>query len=442
MLIVLNWTAAQCDERTYWRRHPLILQGTIQRAAAMQLFVNDLVLNQGQKSLANELISPRELSQIRNSDNPLFAQEGLTAQINFLYGPDLSHTAIIEDNTGYLGGTHRQAFNSALPEGSFPAQTTAVLTIFSSQVDKELQLLAKARGWSHFTAKPNLFVHTDGKGNLYFSQGKISSRVRHLIIDGESWMLTLSSSTYQGYGLRQLAKRVLNSNLPIDAPIRLRIESGLQNSSWGAKEMIDMRQILLQSSHGWQIKAGQKLSGKILTAILSGTLSVSQTPGLDFLDSKFWFSRIPKMIRVYLKQTPILDQPETYTLSEALDKEGGFSKLLTEKDSWVLKPVDGRGGEGVVLGFEVNATTWRNQLSQARLTPDKYLIQRRVEFPRIEGRSASYRTFVFQHANESFPVHDYLWRRTSGSTMDSRTNVSLGGTSQALFKPTCVDLLR
>jgi uncharacterized circularly permuted ATP-grasp superfamily protein len=55
---------------------------------------------------------------------------------------------------------------------------------------------------------------------------------------------------------------------------------------------------------------------------------------------------------------------------------GVGSDSLSAKDEWVLKPFNGSGGDGVVLGSEISAAQWNQQLLRMQDMP--YVAQQRV----------------------------------------------------------------
>jgi uncharacterized circularly permuted ATP-grasp superfamily protein len=54
--------------------------------------------------------------------------------------------------------------------------------------------------------------------------------------------------------------------------------------------------------------------------------------------------------------------------------------MLTNRDRLVLKPNDDYGGKGIVLGWKVNETEWRQAIATALKTP--YVVQERVRLPK------------------------------------------------------------
>src|ERR671933_2787635 len=71
-----------------------------------------------------------------------------------------------------------------------------------------------------------------------------------------------------------------------------------------------------------------------------------QRGGDGVADDKLLYTYVPAMIRYYLGEEPILPNVETYRLEEPEQLERALGRL----DELVLKPVDGSGGYGLVIG--------------------------------------------------------------------------------------------
>jgi len=63
-------------------------------------------------------------------------------------------------------------------------------------------------------------------------------------------------------------------------------------------------------------------------------------------DDKLVYTYVPAMIRYYLDEDPLLPNVDTYRLDEADQLAGVLPRL----DELVLKPVDGSGGYGLLIG--------------------------------------------------------------------------------------------
>ncbi|GAW52343.1 MULTISPECIES: circularly permuted type 2 ATP-grasp protein [unclassified Nocardioides] len=63
-------------------------------------------------------------------------------------------------------------------------------------------------------------------------------------------------------------------------------------------------------------------------------------------DDKLVYTYLPDLIRYYLHEEPVLKNVDTWRLGDADARE----EVLDRLDELVLKPVDGSGGKGIVIG--------------------------------------------------------------------------------------------
>jgi len=84
----------------------------------------------------------------------------------------------------------------------------------------------------------------------------------------------------------------------------------------------------------------------ILNAARAGNVTIANAPGNGVADDKAVYPYVPAMIEYYLGEVPILPNVETYRLEEADVCEWVVEHL----GDLVLKPVDGSGGKGIVIG--------------------------------------------------------------------------------------------
>jgi uncharacterized circularly permuted ATP-grasp superfamily protein len=84
----------------------------------------------------------------------------------------------------------------------------------------------------------------------------------------------------------------------------------------------------------------------ILNAARSGNVTIANAVGNGVADDKLIYSYVPELVRYYLGEDPLIDNVETYRLE---DPEV-LAWVLANLDALVLKPVDGSGGKGIVIG--------------------------------------------------------------------------------------------
>jgi len=84
----------------------------------------------------------------------------------------------------------------------------------------------------------------------------------------------------------------------------------------------------------------------IINVARAGNVTIANAPGNGVADDKAIYPYVPAMIEYYLGEVPILANVETYRLEEAELCEWVIARL----GELVLKPVDGSGGKGIVIG--------------------------------------------------------------------------------------------
>ena len=112
----------------------------------------------------------------------------------------------------------------------------------------------------------------------------------------------------------------------------------------------------------------------LLNAARSGNVTIANGIGNGVADDKLIYTYLPDLIRYYLGEEPLLDNVESHRLD---DKET-LGWVLGNLDQLVLKPVDGAGGAGIVIG--PRATTEELAMLKARVqaNPRGWLAQRPV----------------------------------------------------------------
>lgn len=84
----------------------------------------------------------------------------------------------------------------------------------------------------------------------------------------------------------------------------------------------------------------------LLNAARLGRVAIANAVGNGVADDKLVYTYVPDLVRYYLGQEPLLDNVPTYRLEDA----GVLEHVLDHLDELVLKPVDGSGGKGLVIG--------------------------------------------------------------------------------------------
>jgi uncharacterized circularly permuted ATP-grasp superfamily protein len=84
----------------------------------------------------------------------------------------------------------------------------------------------------------------------------------------------------------------------------------------------------------------------LLTAARAGNVTIANAVGNGVSDDKLLYTYVPDLVRYYLSEDPIIDNVDTFRLEEPEQ----LAEVLDRLDELVLKPVDGSGGKGIVIG--------------------------------------------------------------------------------------------
>jgi uncharacterized circularly permuted ATP-grasp superfamily protein len=96
-----------------------------------------------------------------------------------------------------------------------------------------------------------------------------------------------------------------------------------------------------------QFRADSMLgSPGLLLAARLGNVTIANAVGNGVADDKLVYTYLPDLIRYYLSEDPLIPNVDTWRLEEP----GALAEVLDRLDELVVKPVDGSGGKGLVVG--------------------------------------------------------------------------------------------
>ncbi|MCS0499984.1 circularly permuted type 2 ATP-grasp protein [Protaetiibacter mangrovi] len=108
-----------------------------------------------------------------------------------------------------------------------------------------------------------------------------------------------------------------------------------------------------------QFRADSMLgSPGLMMAARLGNVTIANAIGNGVADDKLVYTYLPDLIRYYLSEEPILPNVQTWRLEEP----GALEEVLDRLDELVVKPVDGSGGKGLVVGPDAS----KDQLDELR----------------------------------------------------------------------------
>ncbi|MDP9101259.1 MAG: circularly permuted type 2 ATP-grasp protein [Actinomycetota bacterium] len=110
----------------------------------------------------------------------------------------------------------------------------------------------------------------------------------------------------------------------------------------------------------------------LLNAARAGRVTIANAVGNGVADDKLVYTWLPELIRYYLGEAPVLRNVDTFRPEEPDVLEWVLDRL----DELVLKPVDGSGGKGLVIGPQASDEELAVLAEQVRANPRGWVAQR------------------------------------------------------------------
>lgn len=112
----------------------------------------------------------------------------------------------------------------------------------------------------------------------------------------------------------------------------------------------------------------------IVNAARAGNVTLANAVGNGVADDKLLYTYVPDLIRYYLHEEPLLSNVETHRL----DNDDVVAHVLDKLDTFVLKPVDGAGGKGIVIGPKADEEELAAVRAAITVDPRGWIAQRPV----------------------------------------------------------------
>lgn len=386
-----------------WRN---LKQGLQQRAAALNLFCADIYDRQ---LIVKDGKIPREI--INSAANFIPECRGIKPPAGVwchISGTDLVRDRsgtwyVLEDNLRVPSGVsyameNRQVMGKLLP------QLLEKLAIAS--VDDYPQQLRKTllNSAPNGVNEPNIAILTPGKqSSAYFEHAYLAKQMGVYLIDAEDVVLK------DGY-LQMLTADGLRQ---VDVIYRR-----------GNKELFDSLKL-----------GGDYPSGTTAIADLcqQGKLSVANALGTGVADDKVVYAYVPKIIRYYLGEEPILPNVPTYLCWQ----ESDCQYVLEHLDELVVKSASEEGGHGMLIGTKASKSEREAFAQKIKSQPRSYIAQPTIALSsiptvfgdRLEGRHTDLRPYII-HQGEEIYVYPGGLTRVAMDSGQLVVNSSQGGGSK------------
>ena len=351
-----------------WNR---IERGLTQRITVLNLFLRDIYSDA--KILADRVI-PSEL--IYSCKHYRRQMRGLVVPRNVyvaVAGSDLlrlnnGEFVVLEDNLRVPSGVSYMLTNRRVMKRTFPQ-------LFSSYGVKPIEhypqlLLATLRALApEGRPEPNIVLLTPGVFNsAYFEHTFLARQMGIELVEGRD-LVTHDNIVYMRTtdGLKRVDVIYRRVDDDFSDPLVFRADSALGCAG-------------------------------LFNAYRAGNVTITNAFGTGLADDKAVYAYVPRMIKYYLDEDPILPNVETYLLSEEKDRR----HVLQNLDKLVVKAVGESGGYGMLIGPHASKQK-RDEFADAiRANPRNYIAQPTLDFSRapclfgdrLEPRHVDLRPYV------------------------------------------------
>jgi uncharacterized circularly permuted ATP-grasp superfamily protein len=299
----------------------VVERGLIQRIEALNLFLHDIYHEQ--KILKDRIIPPHYILGARH-----FRREFMNCDVAkdiyvHICGTDLirgrdGQYLVLEDNLRCPSGASYMLENRAALKRAFPNlfQAAGVRQVdnYATDLRKVLNYVSPANLGSDI---PNVVLLTPGVYNsAYFEHAFLARQMGIPIVEGRD-LVVRDLKVYM---------RTTAGLMPVDVIYRRIDDDFLDPSVFRPDSLLGVP--------------------GLVNAYRAGNVSLANSIGTGIADDKVIYYFVPKIIKYYLDQDPILPNVETYLASEPQDRKF----ILENLDKLVVKSANEAGGYGMLMG--------------------------------------------------------------------------------------------
>ncbi|AJC46877.1 circularly permuted type 2 ATP-grasp protein [Xanthomonas sacchari] len=319
--------------------------GLKQRMRALNLFIGDIY---GAQRIVKDKVFPAMLLEHSVNFRPqcvgIAPALGVWAHV---CGSDLVRDAdgtlyALEDNLRIPSGVSYMLENRMVAKRVFPElfDTSAILPVddYPAQLYDTLAALSPRPG-----DQPVIALLTPGIFNsAYFEHAYLAQAMGIELVEGDDLFVADDDCTYMRtvYGPRR-----------VDVIYRRVDDLFLDPEAFRADSVLGVAGLI----RSWR----------------AGKVALANAPGAGVADDKVVFAYVPKMIRYYLDEEPILPNVPSYLCHDAKDRQ----YVIEHLDELVVKPANESGGYGMLIGPR-STTRQREQFRKLILAdPRNYMAQ-------------------------------------------------------------------
>ncbi|MCY4264401.1 MAG: circularly permuted type 2 ATP-grasp protein [Gammaproteobacteria bacterium] len=171
----------------------------------------------------------------------------------------------------------------------------------------------------------------------------------------------------------------------------------------------------------------------LFNAWVKGNVALANAPGAGVADDKIIYTYVPKLIKYYLDEDPILPNVPSFVCVDKAERD----HVLKNLDKMVVKPANESGGYGMLMGPQASKRQLAEFRRRIKANPRNYMAQPLISLSTVpvlgersvEPRHVDLRPFILQGAGSSYVTPGGLTRvaMVKGSYV---VNSSQGGGSK------------
>lgn len=344
-------------------------KGLIQRITALNLFLADIYSDQ---KIIKDGIIPREV--IYSSKNFLAPCMGIKPPKNIwihITGTDLirgnnGEYMILEDNLRCPSGVSYMMENRELLKQTFPE--VVAKTQIRPISDYPHKLLEMLRFISD-RPEPTVVVLTPGIYNsAYFEHSYLAQQMGVELVDARDLVV------HEGY----VKMRTTKGFKIVDVIYRRIDDTFLDPNTFNPDSLIGIP--------------------GIFEVYKNGKVAIANAPGTGVADDKVIYAYVPRIIKYYLGEDPIIENVKTYICSEADD----LKYVLENIADLVVKEANEAGGYGMLIGPKSTKEEQEKFKKYILANPRNYIAQPTISLSRVpcliddhaEGRHVDLRPYI------------------------------------------------
>jgi uncharacterized circularly permuted ATP-grasp superfamily protein len=349
-----------------WKK---IERGLTQRITALNLFLADIYSDQ---KIIKDGIIPREV--IYSSKNFLEPCMGIKPSKNIwihITGTDLirgkeGEYMVLEDNLRCPSGVSYMMENRELLKQTFPE--VVAKTQIRPIADYPHKLLQMLRFISD-RPEPTVVVLTPGIYNsAYFEHSYLAQQMGVELVDARDLVV------HEGY----VKMRTTKGFKIVDVIYRRIDDTFLDPNTFNPDSLIGIP--------------------GIFDVYRKGKVALANAPGTGVADDKVIYAYVPRIIKYYLGEDPIIDNVKTYICNEPND----LKFVLENIGDLVVKEANEAGGYGMLIGPKSTKEEQENFKKYILANPRNYIAQPTISLSRVpclindhsEGRHVDLRPYI------------------------------------------------